>query len=175
MRDAPIEYTDVVAVEGPLVTVRGVRDVGWDEAARVRLTSGGQRHGVVLDVNGDVAVLQIYEGTSGISPTETSVAFEGSPARIRVSPAWLGRVWNGRGDPLDGGPPVLAGPEREVTGFPLNPAARLTPAEPVLTGIAAIDMMTTLVRGQKLPVFSVGGLPHLELAAQIAAQAHVGE
>ena len=174
MKEAPVEYTDVTGVEGPLVTVRGVRGVGWDEAARVHLGSGEERHGVVLDVDADVAVVQVYEGTSGISPTDTRVAFAGNPARIKVSEAWLGRVWNGRGDPLDGGPSVLAGPEREVTGFPLNPAARLTPADPVLTGVAAIDVMNTLVRGQKLPVFSVGGLPHLELAAQIAAQAHVG-
>jgi len=174
MRDAPVEYTEMTAVEGPLVTVRGVRGVGWDEAAQVRLASGEMRHGVVLDVNGDVAVVQVYEGTSGVSPADTSVAFAGGPTSIKVSDAWLGRVWNGRGEPIDGGPPVLAGTEREVTGFPLNPAARLTPADPVLTGVPAIDVMTTLVRGQKLPVFSVGGLPHLELAAQIAAQAHVG-
>ncbi|HYL52833.1 MAG TPA: V-type ATP synthase subunit B [Acidimicrobiia bacterium] len=175
MRAADVEYTDVTAVEGPLLIVRGVRDVGWDEAARVRMRSGEERHGVVIDVNGDLAIVQVYEGTSGITPSDTTVAFDGSPVRVKVSEAWLGRVWNGRGDPLDGGPPVLAGSEREVTGFPLNPVARLTPSEPVLTGIAAIDVMTTLVRGQKLPIFSVGGLPHLELAAQIAAQAHVGE
>lgn len=174
MKDAPIEYTDVIAVDGPLVTVRGVREVGWDEGARLRSASGEDRHGVVLDVNDEQTVVQVYEGTSGIRPGETSVAFDGGPTRIKVSDRWLGRTWNGRGEPIDGGPPVLAGPEREVAGFPFNPAARLTPADPVLTGIAAIDVMTTLVRGQKLPVFSVGGLPHLELAAQIAAQAHVG-
>ncbi|HWS46460.1 MAG TPA: V-type ATP synthase subunit B [Acidimicrobiia bacterium] len=173
MREAPIEYTRVAGVEGPLLHVRGVRGVGWDEAAEVRLASGEHRRGVVLDVDDDAAVVQVYEGTSGIRPAETSVAFLGTPARVKVGEAWLGRVWNGRGEPIDGGPPVLAGPEREVTGAPINPVARLTPSDPVLTGVAAIDVMTTLVRGQKLPVFSVGGLPHLELAAQIAAQAHV--
>ncbi len=173
MREAPVEHTDVSSVEGPLVVVRGARGVGWDEAARVRLASGDEREGVVLEVEGDVAVVQVYEGSAGISPAEVGVSFLGSPPRIRVSPAWLGRVWNGRGEPIDGGPPVLAGPERDVAGYPLNPTARLTPADPVLTGVAALDVMTTLVRGQKLPVFSVGGLPHLELAAQIAAQAHV--
>jgi V/A-type H+-transporting ATPase subunit B len=93
--------------------------------------------------------------------------------QVPVSDAWLGRVWNGRGEPLDGGPPVLSGERRDVGGAPLDPTARRTPAEPILTGIAAIDVLTTLVQGQKLPVFSAGGLPHLELAAQIAAQAHV--
>jgi V/A-type H+-transporting ATPase subunit B len=147
--------------------------VGWDEAAVVRLDTGEERHGVVLDVSDDIAVVQVYEGTAAISPSRTTVAFTGSPMRVKVSEAWLGRVWNGRGEPIDAGPPVLAGPEREVAGLPLNPTARLTPADPVFTGVAAIDVMTTLVRGQKLPVFSVGGLPHLELAAQVAAQASV--
>ncbi len=173
MRDAPIEYSDLSAVKGPLVVARGTRDVGWDEAAVVRLDTGEERHGVVLDVSDDIAVVQVYEGTAGISPSHTTVAFTGSPMRVKVSEAWLGRVWNGRGEPIDGGPPVLAGPEREVAGLPLNPTARLTPADPVFTGVAAIDVMTTLVRGQKLPVFSIGGLPHLELAAQVAAQASV--
>ncbi len=173
MRDAPVEYTDIGAVEGPLVVVRGVRGVGWDEAARVRLATGEQRHGVVLEIDDDRAVVQVYEGGAGITPSDVAVSFLGGPTRISVSQAWLGRVWNGRGEPIDGGPGVLAGPEREVAGQPLNPTARLTPEDPVLTGVAAIDMMTTLVRGQKLPVFSVGGLPHLELAAQIAAQANV--
>jgi len=175
MKDTPIEYTDVREVEGPLVVVRGVQDVGWDEAACVRLSSGEERAGVVLEVDSDVAVVQVYEGGSGIAPAEIGVSFLGSPPRVKVSEAWLGRVWSGSGEPLDGGPRVLSGEVREVAGNPLNPAARVTPADPVLTGVAAIDMMTTLVRGQKLPVFSRGGLPHLELAAQIAAQAHVGD
>jgi len=173
VKDVSIEFTDITAVKGPIIVTRGTHDVGWDEAALVRLASGEERHGVVLDVSDDVAVVQIYEGTAGVRPSGTTMAFSGNPMRIRVGEAWLGRVWNGRGEPIDGGPPVLTGPEREVTGFPLNPTARLTPAEPVLTGVGAIDVLTTLVRGQKLPVFSVGGLPHLELAAQIAAQAAV--
>ena len=173
MRDAPIEYRDVIAIKGPLVFARGTRDVGWDEAAMVRLGAGEVRHGVVLDVSDDVAVVQVYEGTAGISASDTTLAFTGGAISIKVSEAWLGRAWNGRGEPIDGGPRVLSGPEREIAGFPLNPTARLTPADPVFTGIAAIDVLTTVVRGQKLPVFSVGGLPHLELAAQIAAQASV--
>ena len=174
MRDAPIEFTAIGAVKGPIVMARGTHDIGWDEAALIRLGSGELRHGVVLEVSDDVAVVQIYEGTAGVRPSDTTLSFAGSPMSIHVGEAWLGRVWNGRGEPIDGGPPVLTGAEREIAGFPLNPTARMTPAEPVLTGVAAIDVLTTLVRGQKLPVFSVGGLPHLELAAQIAAQATAG-
>ena len=174
MKDAPIEYTDISSVAGPIVVVRDVQNVGWDEAARVRVGIDEQRHGVVLEVRDDLAVVQVYEGSSGISPSDTSVAFLGTPMRVNVSEGWLGRTCNGRGEPIDGGPPVRGGPERAVTGFPLNPTTRARPTDPVLTGVAAIDVLTTLVRGQKLPVFSAGGLPHLELAAQIAAQAHVG-
>ena len=172
MKDAPIEYTDISAVAGPLLVVRGTEQVGWDEAVSVRLGDGEVRHGVVLEVCDDRAVVEVYEGTSGVSPTAATVAFAGSPMRAPMSEDWLGRVWNGRGEPIDGGPGVLTGDERPLSGFPMNPTARARPAEPVFTGIAAIDLLTTLVRGQKLPVFSVGGLPHLELAAQIATQAH---
>ena len=103
--------------------------------------------------------------------TGARVSFAGSPMRIPVGEEWLGRVCNGRGEPLDGGPPVLGGDLREIGGSPINPAARATPGDPILTGVSVVDGLATLVRGQKLPIFSVGGLPHLELAAQIAAQA----
>jgi V/A-type H+-transporting ATPase subunit B len=115
----------------------------------------------------------VLEGTDGIDPTRTAVAFDGSPLRIPVGESWLGRVCNGRGEPLDGGPPVLAAERAPVTGWPLNPTVREPPADPVLTGVSVVDGLTTLVRGQKLPIFSVAGLPHLELATQIAAQATV--
>lgn len=169
------EYTDVAEVRGPLLVVRGVRGVGWDEFAAIR-TGGGapDRHGLVLEVDGDLAVVQVLEGTSGIDPAATRVAFSGSPLRIPVGKEWLGRTCNGRGEPTDGGPPIAGDLTAPVAGFPINPAAREPPAEPVLTGVSAIDALTTLVRGQKLPVFSVAGLPHLELAAQVAAQASAG-
>ena len=118
--------------------------------------------------------VQVLEGTQGMSTAATRIAFSGSPLRIPVSADWLGRVLNGRGEPVDGGPPVTGEATAPVTGFPMNPVIREPPAEPVLTGISAIDALTTLVRGQKLPVFSVAGLPHLELAAQLAAQASAG-
>jgi V/A-type H+/Na+-transporting ATPase subunit B len=171
---AQLEYTDVGELRGPLLIARRVTGVGWDEFATIYLRTGEQRHGLVLEVDRDLAVVQVLEGTSGMTPGATRIAFSGSPLRIPVGHQWLGRVCNGRGEPIDGGPPVLAAETAPVTGFPLNPVHREPPAEPVLTGISAIDALTTLVRGQKLPIFSVSGLPHLELAAQIAAQASAG-
>jgi V/A-type H+-transporting ATPase subunit B len=170
-----VEYTTVEQVRGPLLIVRGVHGVGWDESATVRLPDGRLRHGLVLEVDRDLAVVQVLEGTAGIEPAATAVAFDGTPLRVPVGPGWLGRVCNGRGDPLDDGPPVLAARSEPVAGHPLNPTMREPPAEPVITGVSVIDLLTTLVRGQKLPVFSVAGLPHLELATQIAAQASVGD
>jgi V/A-type H+-transporting ATPase subunit B len=168
-----VQYTSVAQVRGPLLVVRGVHGVGWDEFATIRNGTGPPRHGLVLDVDRDLAVVQVLEGTDGIDPARTAVAFDGSPLRIPVGEGWLGRVCNGRGEPLDGGPPVLAADRAPVTGWPLNPTEREPPADPVLTGVSVVDGLTTLVRGQKLPVFSVAGLPHLELATQIAAQATV--
>ena len=168
-----IEYTAVRELRGPLVIVEDVSGVGWDEYAHLTLSSGERRHGVVLDADRDLAVVQVLEGTSGMDPRGVRAAFSGGPLRVPVGTDWLGRVCNGRGEPLDGGPPVLGSRTAEVGGAPINPVRREPPSEPVLTGVGAVDALTTLVRGQKLPVFSVAGLPHLELAAQIAAQATV--
>jgi len=171
---AAIEYSDIIEVRGPLLVLRGVTGVGWDEFARIRMPSGETRHALVLEVDRDLAVVQVLEGTDGIQRVGTSAAFDGRPLRIPVGPDWLGRVCNGRGEPIDGGPPVFATQTAPVNGHPLNPTMREPPADPVLTGVSVIDGLTTLVRGQKLPVFSVAGLQHLELATQIAAQATVG-
>ena len=155
--------------------IEDVDGVGWDEVAEIRLDSGVLRHGVVLEVDRDLAVVEVFEGTAGLRLDDVRVAFSGRPLRVPVGEGWLGRVCNGRGEPVDGGPPIVSGELREVGGSPINPAARATPREAILTGVSAIDGLATLVRGQKLPVFSVGGLPHLELAAQVAAQASVGD
>ncbi|MGW4435128.1 V-type ATP synthase subunit B [Streptomyces sp. NPDC004596] len=171
---AGIEYTGVRELRGPLVVVEGVSGVGWDESATIVLDSGERRHGLVLEVDRDLAVVQVLEDTAGMNRTGTRVAFSGSPMRIPVGAGWLGRVCNGRGEPADGGPPVLGGSYEAVGGAPINPVRREPPNEPVLTGVGAVDVLTTLVRGQKLPVFSAAGLPHLELAVQIAAQATCG-
>jgi len=169
-----IEYTSVRELRGPLAVVEGVEGVGWDEFVRITLESGEQRHGLVLEVDRGLAVVQVLEDTAGMDPSGVRMAFTGAPLRIPVGPGWLGRVCDGRGTPLDGGPPVLGPATAPVGGDPINPVRREPPAEPVLTGIAAVDGLTTLVRGQKLPVFSAAGLPHLELATQIAAQSTTG-
>jgi V/A-type H+/Na+-transporting ATPase subunit B len=180
-----VSYTDIQEMRGPLLVVRGVSGVGWDESAVIRVAGPGpvavgagpgstDLHGIVLEVDHDLAVVQVFEGTEGLVPQGTSVSFAGAPVEIPVGRAWLGRVCNGRGEPVDGGPPVTGRVLRPVAGNPLNPTQRTRPSDPVLTGISAIDALTTLVRGQKLPIFSVAGLPHLELAAQIAAQSTAG-
>ncbi|HSK27037.1 MAG TPA: V-type ATP synthase subunit B [Jiangellales bacterium] len=169
-----VEHAGVREVHGPLVVVNGVSGVGWDESARVRLPTGEERHGLVLEVDRDLAVVQVLEGTDGVDPRGTRVAFDGEPLRIPVGEGWLGRVCNGRGEPVDGGPPVVGRETAATVGAPVNPVHREPPAQPVLTGISAVDGLTTLVRGQKLPVFSVAGLPHLELATQVAAQSSAG-
>ncbi|MEU6465256.1 V-type ATP synthase subunit B [Streptomyces sp. NPDC046976] len=170
----PVEFTGVRELRGPLVVVEGVSGVGWDEFATIVLDSGERRHGLVLEVDRDVAVVQVLEDTAGMARSRTRVAFSGSPLRIPVGTGWLGRVCNGRGEAADGGPPVLGASFATVGGAPINPVRREPPDEPVLTGVGALDVLTTLVRGQKLPVFSAAGLPHLELAVQIAAQATCG-
>lgn len=172
-----VEHTGVDRLRGPLLVVRGTAGVGWDEFAEIRgggTDGSGTRHGVVLEVDRDLAVVQVLEGTQGLARGTTRIRFSGTPLRVPVGPGWLGRVCNGRGEPLDGGPPVSGPADAAVAGYPMNPTHRDPPADPVLTGISAIDGLTTLVRGQKLPIFSVAGLPHLELAAQIAAQATAG-
>lgn len=171
----PVEFAGAQSVQGPLLVVSGVAgEVGWDELAAVRLPNGEVRRGLVLEVHRDLAVVQVLQGTAGIAPADVRIAFEGRPLEIPIGDGWLGRVWNGMGEPLDGGPAMLAPATRPVAGAPINPTVRDVPRDPILTGISVIDALTTLVRGQKLPVFSAAGLPHLELAAQIAAQAHAG-
>jgi V/A-type H+-transporting ATPase subunit B len=173
-RPAAIPNSSLTSIRGPLLLVEGVEGVGWDELVEIRADSGPPRHGVVLEIRGDVAVVQVFEGTSGLRLDDARVTFAGAPLRAPVGEGWLGRVCNGLGEPLDGGPPVLGAETREVVGRPINPARRAAPSETIVTGVSAIDGLATLVRGQKLPIFSVGGLPHLELAAQVAAQARAG-
>jgi V/A-type H+-transporting ATPase subunit B len=172
-RYMPVEYSHITSVEGPLLVVQGVDGVGWDERAVIKLDGGEVRHGQVLEVDRDLAVVEVFEGSDGIKPDGVRVAFTGTPLRIPVGEGWMGRVCNGRGEVIDGGPPVTGSEWRSVAGSPINPARRVPPRDPIITGVSAVDGLATLVRGQKLPIFSIGGLPHLELAAQIAAQASV--
>ncbi len=167
------EYETIKEVRGPLIIVEKVSGVAFDELVEVELPSGEKRSGRVLEVGMGYAVVQVFEGTTGISTRGTKVRFLGKTMEAPVSEAMLGRIFDGLGRPLDGGPPVLAEERRDVNGFPINPASRAYPEDFIQTGISAIDGMNTLVRGQKLPIFSGGGLPHNMLAAQIARQATV--
>lgn len=171
-----IEYLGLSRVQGPLIFVRGVRDVGFREMAEVVGQDGEVRLGRVLAVSEDLAVLEIFEGTVGLSAFDSKIRFLGHPFQYRVSSEEvLGRVFDGLGRPLDGGPLPLLGKARDINGLPINPVARLYPQDFIQTGISAIDGLNALVRGQKLPVFSGSGLPHAQLAAQIVRQAKLLE
>ncbi len=167
------EYETISEVRGPLLVVEGISDAAYDELVEIELPGGERRKGRVLDTGRGYAVVQVFEGTTGISKTNAKVRFLARTLEVKVSEEMLGRVFNGLGEPIDGGPPIISGIWRDVNGEPLNPAARQYPEDFIQTGISAIDGMNTLVRGQKLPLFSGGGLPHNMLAAQIARQATV--
>jgi V/A-type H+-transporting ATPase subunit B len=145
-----LSHGDIRELRGPLLVLGDVNGVGWDEFATVDLTDGQERHALVLEVDHDLVTLQVLEGTDAMSLGGIRVRFAGRPLHIPVGTDWLGRVCNGRGEPLDGGPPVTAATTMPVSGWPLNPVYREPPAEPVLTGISVIDALTTLVQGQKL-------------------------
>lgn len=166
-------YSTVQSVIGPLIAVSGVSGVAYDEVVRISLDDGTTRAGKVLEVNGDLAVVQVYEGTTGLGTTGSEVEFLGEVARVDVSEELLGRVLNGVGQPIDGGVPILPEARRDINGAPMNPAMRLLPSEFIETGISAIDGLNTLVRGQKLPIFTASGLPANDLAALIVRQSRV--
>lgn len=167
------EYETIKEIRGPLIIVEKASGVAFDELVEIEMPSGEKRSGRVLEVGMGYAVVQVFEGTTGISTRGTKVRFLGKTMEASVSETMLGRIFDGLGRPLDGGPPVLAEERRDINGSPINPASRAYPEDFIQTGISAIDGMNTLVRGQKLPIFSGGGLPHNMLAAQIARQATV--
>ena len=167
------EYRTIQEIASPLMMVRMVENVTYDELVEVELPDGGIRRGKVLEVNGDSAVVQLFESSAGINLAESKIRFLGHPLQLGVSEDMLGRVFNGMGRPIDGGPAILADEYRDINGLPMNPAGRDYPNEFIQTGISTIDGLNTLVRGQKLPIFSGSGLPHAALAAQIARQAKV--
>lgn len=168
-----LEYLGATRVEGPILAVQGVRDVGFDEVVEILDPAGVPRTGRVLEIDRDTAILQVLEGTAGISPRSVRLRFLGRSFRLPVSHEMLGRVFDGLGRAIDGGPEVLARETRDVNGLPINPHARRYPREFIQTGLSAIDGMNAMVRGQKLPVFSGNGLPHDRVAAQIARQARL--
>ena len=167
------EYRTIQEINGPLMVVRKVQNVTYDELAEIELSDGSIRRCKVLEVNGDNAVVQLFEASAGINLAQSKIRFLGHPLQLAVSGDMLGRVFNGMGRPIDGGPEIMAEEYRDINGLPMNPAARDYPNEFIQTGISTIDGLNTLVRGQKLPIFSGSGLPHAALAAQIARQAKV--
>ena len=167
------EYRTVSEVVGPLMIVDRVEGVHFNELVEIQLHDGTKRQGQVLEVQEDKAMVQLFEGSSGINLGKTKVRFTGHPLELPVSEDMVGRIFNGMGKPIDGGPDILPEKYLDIDGQAINPVARDYPDEFIQTGISAIDHLNTLVRGQKLPVFSGSGLPHKELAAQIARQATV--
>lgn len=167
------EYKTIYEVANPLMVVDKVEGVTFDELGELELPNGEIRRCKVLEVEGNRAIVQLFESAQGINLAATKVRFLGHPLELGVSEDMLGRVFNGMGEPIDGGPEILADQRLNINGLPMNPAARAYPAEFIQTGVSTIDGLNTLVRGQKLPIFSASGLPHANLAAQIARQARV--
>ncbi len=169
----PKEYRTIQEVAGPLMLVRDVEDVKFNELGEIELENGEKRRCRVLEIDGNTALVQLFESSTGINLSNSKVRFLGRQMELGVSIDMLGRVFDGLGRPIDDGPELLPEQRLDINGAPMNPAARSYPQEFIQTGISAIDGLNTLVRGQKLPIFSCSGLPHAQLAAQIARQAKV--
>lgn len=167
------EYHTIKEVVGPLMLVEGVSGVTYNELVEIHQSNGEVRSGKVLEVDGDKAMVQLFESSNGLRISDSTARFLGRGIELSVSMDMLGRVFDGMGKPKDGGPELIPEMRMDINGEPLNPAARNYPSEFIQTGISAIDGLNTLVRGQKLPVFSGSGLPHAQLATQIARQARV--
>lgn len=169
----PKEYRTIQEVAGPLMLVHGVENVSYNELGEIELVSGEKRRCKVLEIDGGNALVQLFESSTGINLSNSKVRFLGRSMELGVSEDMLSRVFDGLGRPMDNGPEILPDKRMDINGLPMNPAARNYPQEFIQTGISAIDGLNTLVRGQKLPIFSASGLPHANLAAQIARQAKV--
>ncbi|WP_455599849.1 V-type ATP synthase subunit B [Cloacibacillus sp.] len=169
----PEKYRTISNLSGPLMMVNKVQDVSYDELAEITLGDGEHRRGRVLEIDQDRALVQVYEGSNGIDVNSTEIRFLGDVLKLPVSKDMLGRIFNGRGDPIDGGAAIIPEAYLDVNGNPMNPFSRDFPSEFIQTGVSTIDGMNPLVRGQKLPIFSGSGMPHNKMAAQIARQATV--
>ena len=169
----PKEYRTIQEVAGPLMLVKGVSDVNYNDLGEIELASGEVRRCKVLEINGEDALVQLFDSAAGINLSNSKVRFLGKSMELGVSTDMLSRVFDGMGKPIDGGPDILPVKRMDINGLPMNPYARNYPQEFIQTGVSAIDGLNTLVRGQKLPIFSASGLPHAQLAAQIARQARV--
>ena len=167
------EYQGTQKIVGPLLFIEGIHSVGYNELVEIKDGQGENRLGMVLETSEGAVVVQVFEGTTGLSLKDTVVRFQGEPLSLPVHREMLGRVFDGLGRPIDDGPEPIADEQWNVNGVPINPTARTYPTKFIQTGISAIDGMNTLVRGQKLPVFSGAGLPHNRVAAQIVRQAKI--
>lgn len=168
-----LEYKGLSSISGPIIVVENVKDVGYDELVSIKTQTGETRLGKVIQVTQKAVTIQVFEGTTGLSPSQTRTRFLNHGLEVPVSTEMLGRVMNSFGEPIDGHPRFFTEEKRDVNGYPINPTAREYPKDFIQTGISAIDGLTSLVRGQKLPVFSGPGLSHNELAAQIVRQAQI--
>ncbi|MFH2028321.1 MAG: V-type ATP synthase subunit B [Nanoarchaeota archaeon] len=168
-----VEYSSIKEIAGPLMIVEKVKGVAYGELVEIKLSDGEKRTGQVLEAREDIAVIQVFEGTRGLATKGVTVRFTGETMKIGLSEEMIGRTFNGLGKPIDGGADIIAEKRLDINGLAINPTSREFPEEFIQTGISTIDVMNTLVRGQKLPLFSEAGLPHNELAAQIARQATV--
>ena len=170
-----IEYLGLSEINGPLVVLEGVKNASYEEIVSFRMDDGTEKLGRIIEIYEDKAVIQVFEGTDNMSLGNTHTRLSGHPMEIGLSPEILGRTFNGIGQPIDGLGPIVAEEKRDVNGKPLNPVSREYPRNYIRTGISAIDGLTTLIRGQKLPIFSGNGLPHDQLAAQIVNQSSLGD
>lgn len=170
-----LQYIGLKEINGPLIFVDHVKDIGFEEVVEIKLNNGEIRHGRVVEIQGNLAAVLVYQGTQRLSLNNTTVKFLGHPMEIGLSQEVLGRMFNGLGKPIDGLGPIYVEEYLDVNGLPLNPVSRKYPRNYISTGISSIDGLTTLIRGQKLPIFSGAGLPHNELAVQIVRQAQIAD
>ena len=170
-----LQYIGLKRINGPLVFIDNVRDIGFEEVVEIKLNNGEIRHGRVVGISGDLAAVLVFEGTKGLSLKNTTTKFLGHSMQLGLSDEILGRMFNGIGKPIDGLGPIYVEEELDINGLPLNPVSRRYPKNYIKTGISSIDGLTTLIRGQKLPIFSGAGMPHNELAVQIVKQARIAE
>ncbi|HAS73904.1 MAG TPA: V-type ATP synthase subunit B, partial [Clostridiales bacterium UBA8960] len=166
------EYLKIDKIEGPLIYLKGIKEAKYGEIIEITLENS-KRIGKVIKIDENMVVAQVFEGTSGLSTMNASVRFTGEPLTICLSREILGRTFNGLGNPIDGGGPIYSKTKYNINSSPINPVSRRYPRDYIETGISSIDVLTTLIRGQKLPIFSGNGLPHKELAAQIVSQAKI--
>ncbi len=170
-----IEYIGVKEIAGSLIAVDGVKNASFEETVTIQLDDGSRRAGRIVQMEGDRAIIQVFEGTNGISLTNTRTRLEGHPVEMALSPELLGRVFDGAGRPIDGLGPIFSETRRDINGSAINPVSRVYPRDYIATGISSIDCLATLIRGQKLPIFSGSGMSHNELAAQIVRQAKIAD